>query len=58
MKTEEKVELCSRFCFRFSEFREVIDIEKILLIEDKRAMRNMLTTALKEDGWDVTAVSS
>ncbi len=34
------------------------DIERILLIEDKRAMRNMLTTALTEDGWDVTAVSS
>ncbi len=34
------------------------DIERILLIEDKRAMRNMLTTALDEDGWDVTAVSS
>ncbi len=38
--------------------KEVNDIERILLIEDKRAMRNMLTTALNEDGWDVTAVSS
>jgi len=46
------------FCSRFSEILEVNDIERILLIEDKRAMRNMLTTALEEDGWDVTAVSS
>jgi DNA-binding NtrC family response regulator len=38
--------------------KEVNNIERILLIEDKRAMRNMLTTALNEDGWDVTAVSS
>lgn len=32
--------------------------ESILLVEDKRAMRNMLTTALEEDGWNVCAVSS
>ncbi len=32
--------------------------ENILLVEDKRAMRNMLTTALEEDGWNVYAVSS
>lgn len=32
--------------------------ESILLVEDKRAMRNMLTTALEEDGWKVTSVSS
>ena len=31
--------------------------EKVLLVEDKRAMRNMLTTALEEDGWTVTAVA-
>jgi two-component system, NtrC family, response regulator AtoC len=33
-------------------------MQSILLIEDKRAMRNMLTTALQEDGWSVTAVSN
>jgi len=32
--------------------------ESILLVEDKLAMRNMLTTALDEEGWKVTAVSS
>ncbi len=32
--------------------------DNILLVEDKRAMRNMLTTALEEDGWNVCAVSS
>ncbi|MBD3278515.1 MAG: response regulator, partial [Candidatus Aegiribacteria sp.] len=32
-------------------------MNRILLVEDKRAMRNMLRTALLEDGWDVTAVS-
>ncbi|MEN8208640.1 MAG: sigma-54 dependent transcriptional regulator [Candidatus Fermentibacteria bacterium] len=58
MRTEKREEPCSRFCSRLSEDQEVSDIERILLIEDKRAMRNMLTTALDEDGWDVTAVSS
>jgi len=33
-------------------------MDRILLVEDKRAMRNMLTTALKEDGWDVLTASS
>jgi DNA-binding NtrC family response regulator len=28
-----------------------------LLVEDKRGMRSMLTTALTEDGWEVTAVA-
>jgi DNA-binding NtrC family response regulator len=32
--------------------------ESILLVEDKLAMRNMLTTALEEEGWMVTAVAS
>lgn len=32
-------------------------MDRILLVEDKRAMRNMLRTALTEDGWDVEAVS-
>jgi len=32
--------------------------ENILLVEDKLAMRNMLTTALEEEGWRVTATSS
>ncbi|MCK5065655.1 MAG: response regulator, partial [Candidatus Fermentibacteraceae bacterium] len=32
--------------------------DNILLVEDKRAMRNMLSTALEEDGWNVCAVSS
>ncbi|RKZ08175.1 hypothetical protein DRQ25_09695 [Candidatus Fermentibacteria bacterium] len=58
MRTEKKEEPSLLFCSRFSEYQEVNDIERILLIEDKRAMRNMLTTALEEDGWDVTAVSS
>jgi len=31
--------------------------ERVLLVEDKRAMRNMLTTALEEDGWSVTAAA-
>ena len=30
----------------------------LLLVEDKRAMRAMLTTALEEEGWRVTAVQS
>jgi len=30
----------------------------VLLVEDKRAMRSMLTTALEEEGWRVTPVSS
>jgi len=29
-------------------------VKRILLVEDKRGMRNMLRTALEEDGWDVT----
>ncbi|MBN2607633.1 MAG: sigma-54-dependent Fis family transcriptional regulator [Candidatus Fermentibacteraceae bacterium] len=33
-------------------------MDSILLVEDKRAMRNMLTTALREDGWNVIAASS
>lgn len=33
-------------------------METILLVEDKRAMRNMLTTALREDGWRVIPVPS
>lgn len=49
---------CSPSSYRFIDLKEVINIERILLIEDKRAMRNMLTTALSEDGWQVTAVSS
>ncbi len=32
-------------------------MKKILLVEDKRGMRVMLSTALEEDGWKVTAVS-
>ena len=32
-------------------------MKKILLVEDKRGMRVMLSTALEEDGWQVTAVS-
>jgi DNA-binding NtrC family response regulator len=32
-------------------------MKKILLVEDKRGMRVMLTTALEEDGWRVTPVS-
>jgi DNA-binding NtrC family response regulator len=32
-------------------------LKKILLVEDKRGMRTMLTTALTEDGWEVTAVT-
>ena len=31
-------------------------MRKILLVEDKRGMRTMLTTALSEEGWNVTAV--
>ncbi|PIE51728.1 hypothetical protein CSA37_05025 [Candidatus Fermentibacteria bacterium] len=31
-------------------------MKKILLVEDKRGMRVMLTAALQEDGWQVTAV--
>ncbi len=30
----------------------------VLLVEDKRAMRSMLTTALEEEGWQVIAVPS
>ena len=30
----------------------------VLLVEDKRAMRSMLTTALEEEGWRVTPVRS
>ncbi|MCD6587847.1 MAG: sigma-54-dependent Fis family transcriptional regulator [Candidatus Fermentibacteraceae bacterium] len=33
-------------------------MKTILLVEDKRGMRVMLSTALKEDGWQVTAVSA
>jgi DNA-binding NtrC family response regulator len=33
-------------------------VNRILLVEDKRGMRTMLCTALKEDGWEVTAVST
>ncbi|OPL18731.1 MAG: hypothetical protein AVO35_03825 [Candidatus Aegiribacteria sp. MLS_C] len=33
-------------------------MDSILLVEDKRAMRNMLTTALREDGWEVIPVST
>lgn len=29
-------------------------MKRILLVEDKRGMRNMLRTALEEDGWEVT----
>ncbi|HPJ27741.1 MAG TPA: sigma-54 dependent transcriptional regulator [Candidatus Sabulitectum sp.] len=32
-------------------------MRSILLVEDKRGMRTMLTTALREEGWRVTAVS-
>ncbi len=32
-------------------------MKTILLVEDKRGMRVMLSTALEEDGWQVTAVS-
>jgi DNA-binding NtrC family response regulator len=32
-------------------------VKTILLVEDKRGMRTMLTTALEEDGWSVTAVA-
>ncbi len=32
-------------------------MKEILLVEDKRGMRVMLSTALLEDGWKVTAVS-
>lgn len=32
-------------------------MKKILLVEDKRGMRIMLSTALEEDGWAVTAVA-
>lgn len=32
-------------------------MRKILLVEDKRGMRAMLTTALSEEGWQVTAVA-
>lgn len=32
-------------------------MRKVLLVEDKRGMRVMLSTALEEDGWEVTAVS-
>jgi len=32
-------------------------MRSLLLVEDKRGMRSMLTTALAEDGWDVTAVA-
>ncbi len=31
-------------------------MRSLLLVEDKRGMRTMLTAALKEDGWEVTAV--
>lgn len=30
----------------------------VLLVEDKLAMRNMLTTALEEDGWEVSTAAS
>lgn len=33
-------------------------MNRILLVEDKRGMRVMLSTALTEDGWEVTAVPS
>jgi two-component system response regulator AtoC len=33
-------------------------VNRILLVEDKRGMRMMLSTALGEDGWEVTAVSN
>ena len=33
-------------------------MNRILLVEDKRGMRTMLSTALGEDGWEVTAVST
>ena len=33
-------------------------MKRILLVEDKRGMRVMLSTALEEDGWLVTAVSN
>jgi DNA-binding NtrC family response regulator len=33
-------------------------VNRILLVEDKRGMRTMLSTALSEDGWEVTAVST
>lgn len=32
-------------------------MRKILLVEDKRGMRTMLTTALSEEGWEVTATA-
>ncbi len=32
-------------------------MKRILLVEDKRGMRTMLTAALEEDGWNVTAAS-
>ena len=32
-------------------------MKSLLLVEDRRGMRAMLTTALREDGWDVTAAS-
>ncbi len=32
-------------------------MKRILLVEDKRGMRSMLTTALTEDGWKVTAAA-
>lgn len=32
-------------------------MKSLLLVEDRRGMRAMLTTALREEGWDVTAVS-
>ncbi len=33
-------------------------MDTILLVEDKRAMREMLTTALEEDGWRVCALKN
>jgi len=32
-------------------------MRRLLLVEDRRGMRSMLTTALSEDGWEVTAVA-
>lgn len=33
-------------------------MRRILLVEDKRGMRTMLTTALREDGWEVTGAEN
>jgi len=56
--TNLKAVLNSPFSCRSADQGEMTDMQTILLIEDKRAMRNMLTTALREDGWDVKAVST